>query len=77
MELTVLLSGEAESEQIIQSVCICDENCNYRYRIDYNKFMVKVQTASQTPATAMAQPTLQNQVGGAPSGVAGQQPGYP
>jgi|TARA_B110001450_G_scaffold239727_1_gene247866 hypothetical protein len=38
-EIKILIEGEVESEQLLQSLCILDEQCNPRYRIDYNKFM--------------------------------------
>ena len=42
--LKILLAGVNEDEQIVSSLCICDENSNYRYKMDYNKYMQKVQT---------------------------------
>lgn len=47
-ELIVLLAGESESESTVAKFCICDENSNTRYRIDYNKFMVKVQQSASS-----------------------------
>jgi len=42
----VLLEGEVESEQILQGMCIIDENANPMYKMDFNKFMAKVSHAA-------------------------------
>lgn len=41
-EVQVILEGEIDSEQAVSAMCILDENCNPRYRIDYHKFLAKV-----------------------------------
>lgn len=51
-EIVVLLEGEVESEQFVQSLCVLDEQSNPRYRIDYNKFMAKVTGPAQTHVPA-------------------------
>ena len=57
-EIQVLIEGEVESEQILQQLCVLDEQANPRYRIDYNKFMAKVTTPAQTQVpAASAQPS--------------------
>ena len=37
-------------------MCIIDENCNQRYRIDYNKFIQKIQTAANAAGMGQAMP---------------------
>jgi hypothetical protein len=45
-EIVVLFEGEVESEAIVQSLCVFDEASNMRYRLDYNKFMARLQSAT-------------------------------
>jgi len=52
----VLLAGEVETEQFVQSLCTYDENANPRYRIDYNKYMAKVNQAANTPGGPVSAP---------------------
>ena len=42
LEIQILIEGEVESEQILQSLCVLDEQANPRFRTDFNKFMAKV-----------------------------------
>mmetsp|Transcript_2658 Transcript_2658/g.4457 ORF Transcript_2658/g.4457 Transcript_2658/m.4457 type:complete len:258 (-) Transcript_2658:95-868(-) len=53
-ELYVLIEGEVEAEQVLQSMCILDELANHRYKIDFNKFMAKLTQQSQQPSTMQA-----------------------
>ena len=52
-ELVVLLNGEVESEQTVCQMCITDEGSNPRYRIDYNKFMQRIQQAANQPGAGV------------------------
>ena len=44
-EIQVILDGEVETEKIVQSLCIVDEGANPRYKIDFSKFVAKIQAA--------------------------------
>ena len=48
VEIRILLQGDYDSEQVVQSTCILDEACNARYRVDYAKFLLKVQGQAVT-----------------------------
>jgi hypothetical protein len=54
-EIKILLEGEVESEQILQSMCIIDELANPSYKVDFNKFMLKVQQAAAQGGLGVAQ----------------------
>ena len=65
-EIQILIEGEVESEQMVQALCVLDEQANPRYRIDYNKFMAKVTGPAQTQvpaAQAQAQGTAPQTAG--------------
>ena len=61
MELIYLFEGEIQSEQMLQSMCVLDNDANPRFRVDFNKFLASIQsganqasrvgqTAGQVPA---------------------------
>jgi len=38
MELIYLFEGEIQSDQMLQSMCVLDNDANPRFRVDFNKF---------------------------------------
>jgi len=46
MEIIYLFEGEIQSEQLLQSMCVLDNDANPRFRVDFNKFFAGIQSGA-------------------------------